>query len=166
MKSLMLAVVVVLTVGRLASASDTMTVELTVHSSPEGAAITGFQGVTPLVLLYPVEKHGCRTTAPLTATWASGAIETISLTLCGETGKRQVFTIARPGTAPGFEIDAQIAYQQALLAQMQAQQAMRPATAAAIGAAQSFAAALQVPVKRPVSCYSYYIGRSLQTWCQ
>jgi len=113
-----------LTVG--VSAGRTQKITLEVHSSPEGAQVfiddvPRLMGSTPLALTYHVAKP-CGPTQAVRVRWASGAeASQPALQLCAKTGKRQQYTFERPADVAGLQVDLQVAYQQAMIAQMQAQ---------------------------------------------
>jgi hypothetical protein len=103
-----------------------------IHSTPEGAQVlTGeisgggltfppprVMGVTPLSLNWEIAGD-CGQTEAVRVRWASGAEASLpTLRLCTVTGKHQQFTFERPASFTGLDIDLQVAYQQAMLAQM------------------------------------------------
>jgi hypothetical protein len=101
-------------------------VTLTIHSTPEGALLTEngkLWGATPFALVYNVgDFRACQNTPPVSVRWASGAGAAVPwIALCPAVGTNQVFTLERPADADGLAVDLQVAYQQAMLAQMRAQ---------------------------------------------
>lgn len=101
------------------------TITLEIHSTPEGAAVAVDNvpravGSAPLALKYEITGD-CGETQALRVRWASGVEASLpALRLCAKTGKRQTYTFERPTDLPGLDLDLQVAYQQAMLAQMAA----------------------------------------------
>jgi hypothetical protein len=122
---LLVLAIVAVTIPVEVSAADTHTITVEIHSTPEGAAVAvdnvpRAMGSTPLVLKYEIPGD-CGLTQALRVRWASGAEASLSaLQLCAATGKRQTYTFNRPADAANLELDLQVAYQQAMLAQMAA----------------------------------------------
>jgi hypothetical protein len=107
------------------SAADTHKILLDIHATPEGAQVlTGeearLMGMTPLALSYEI-PDGCGQTQAVRVRWASGAeAQVAGVRLCTAIGKHQTVTFVRPADAANLELDLQVAYQQAMLAQMAA----------------------------------------------
>jgi len=102
------------------------TITVTVHSDPEGAQLfmndaRTLMGTTPAAVTYTFAGD-CARMQGGEARWASGAVATVTyIDVCAKTGSQQVVTIARPTDAPDLAGDLQVAYQRAVLAQLQAQ---------------------------------------------
>jgi len=107
------------------SAARTRKITLDIHATPEGAQVLSgdvprVMGVTPLALVYEIPGD-CGQTQAVKVHWASGAEASVAaIALCSKTGKHQTFTFTRPADSANLELDLQVAYQQAMLAQLQA----------------------------------------------
>lgn len=105
------------------SAARTHKITLDIHSTPEGAQVLSgdpprAMGVTPLALVYGISGD-CGKTQAVRVHWMSGAEASIAaIGLCTKTGKHQTFTFERPADSVNLELDLQVAYQQAMLAQL------------------------------------------------
>jgi hypothetical protein len=142
-------------------------ITVTIHSSPAGAAVYAndartYMGVTPLNLVYPMDgSKNCQLRQGLAVRWASGASEELQrVTLCPSVGKRQTLTLARPADAPNLRIDLQVELQRQELALLSAE-AQAQATQRIIDNIRYWTP----PPTRPVSCYSYSVGRRVFTNC-
>jgi hypothetical protein len=99
-------------------------VALTVYSQPAGATaswVSNGQAFTlPLTVnLLAANKKSCETLGQMNIAWPSGASVVIgNFPVCGKTGKKQSFTVARPSGLPGAELDYQYAAQLEQLALM------------------------------------------------
>lgn len=122
-RAVLIAAIVALSIPM--SAARTHKITLEIHSTPEGAAVAiddvpRAMGSTPLALKYDIVGD-CGNTQALRVRWASGVEASLpALQLCAKTGKRQTYTFTRPTDFPGLEIDLQVAYQQAVLAELRA----------------------------------------------
>jgi len=119
------ALALALSVCNVADAGPTK-ITVVIHSVPEGATLRlndarTVMGVTPVTVTYQVT--GCQRMQGAEVTWTSGATASAMAfeLLCASTGKHQVLMFARPVGVPGLELDTQVAYQQAMLAQMKGQ---------------------------------------------
>lgn len=79
--------------------------KLTVSSNPPGATLTtgSLSGIAPQTWIVNNIAGSTTTTAPIRATWVSGATTTVSVTVAR--GQAQAFTIQRPSNAPGIDAD-------------------------------------------------------------
>lgn len=124
---LILAVASIAVAATTTVSARTKKVTLTIHSTPEGAMMTEngkLWGATPFALAYNVSNNfrNCVDTPAISVRWASGAETSVpGVSLCPAVGKNQVVTLERPADAEGLAVDLQVAFQQAMLAQMSAQ---------------------------------------------
>src|SRR5436190_9746693 len=167
----------VLVVASLLCASSALAgpkkVTVTIHSSPEGAAVYAntartYMGVTPLTMTYPMDgSKSCQIKEGYAVQWASGAnVTRTGLQLCPGMGKRQQVIETRPDV-PGLMADIQVALQHQQVAALQsaasAQQAA--ATAQQLAANQALFNSFKVPVYKPVLYSSYRLVGQIYTSC-
>lgn len=107
------------------SAARTHKITVDIHTTPEAAQVftddvPRLMGASPLALVYTITGD-CGRTQAVKVRWTSGAEASVpAIELCAKTGKHQTVTFERPAAVAGLEIDLQVAYQQAMLAQMSA----------------------------------------------
>ena len=125
MRRLTLPALVVLVLASTAGtlfAGGSQEVSLTIHSTPEGAAVSenGMAlGSTPITVRYVFpDFKACQTTKQLTLTWTSGATTSSPMPLCPAQGTSQFTEVARPAAVAGVEIDLEVAFQREVLARL------------------------------------------------
>jgi hypothetical protein len=124
-RAVLVAAIVALSIPAVVSAARTHKITLVIHSTPEAAQlllddVPRLVGVTPWAVPYEITGD-CGRTQAIAVRWASGAEASVpAVSLCTKTGKRQQVTFERPATVAGLEVDLQVAYQQAVLAELQA----------------------------------------------
>jgi hypothetical protein len=124
-RATLLLAIVALSVPGAVSAARTHKITLEIHSAPEGAQlminnVPSAGGMTPRTVAYEITGD-CQHTQPVTVRWASGAEASTRVRLCAAVGKRQTVTLERPADVDGLAVDLQVAYQQAMLAELRAQ---------------------------------------------
>lgn len=141
--------------------------QITFDSNPPGATISSGNetwGVAPQTRIWTLAK-GQRTavSAPITATWISGAKSTITMNL--QAGQEGAYTIIRPQGVAGLEIDVQWAMH--LQQQETAKQASDNALLMMYMQQQNTAAAARTtPQPSPmINCTSRAIGSTVNTNC-
>lgn len=142
---------------------------VTFDSNPPGATISSGAeswGTAPVGRVWTLAKG--RTTAesaPITATWISGAKTTITMSLTA--GQVGAYTINRPQGVAGLETDVQWAIH--LQQQVAAKEAAKKAVADAEWdrVLKQISAAPQPPLPSPtVNCTSTGYGNTVKTHCQ
>jgi hypothetical protein len=149
------------------------TISVTIHSVPEGALVYAndartYMGQTPITLEYPMDgSKNCQVRQGAEVRWFSGAkAEIARFTICPAIGKQQQYTFTRPADVPGAADDAQIALQRQQVTILQNMADWQAAQAAINNMQQSMALSTAIITsQRPVSCYSYPIGRKVFTNC-
>lgn len=161
----MIYLVVLLLAGCASIGEDQSQIEF--YSNPPGATLSyGNEtwGVAPQTRIWTLAK-GQRTavSAPITATWISGAISSITMNLLA--GQEGTYTIVRPQGAAGLETDVQWAMH--LQQQKTAKQASDNALLMMYMQQQNTAAAARAtPQPSPmVNCTSRATGNTVNTNC-
>lgn len=160
----LLIVIALLVLSAPLSAARRHKITVTLHSEPEGAQVLMNDartpvGSTPLDLKYEITGD-CARMQGTGVRWASGATAEFKfIDLCAKVGKHQQLILTRPPDVEGYAIDLQVAYQQALVAQMRAQMAALdydlwlqnlPAAQRAVAAPKPFALCVSRDVARGV----------------